>query len=102
MGARLRTDAGPADVPLSGPFLAEIALTLDLTTDHGDVGLTFAPSGPRSGFEEWAAGAIRVEVGPGVPALVASLDDVIASKRAAGRPKDERALPYLESLRDQL
>ena len=33
---------------------------------------------------------------------VASLDDIIASKRAANREKDLRALPYLESLRDVL
>ena len=29
-----------------------------------------------------------------------AVDDVIASKRAAKRPKDLRSLPYLESLRD--
>lgn len=34
--------------------------------------------------------------------LVASLDDIIDSKRAAKRPKDQMALPYLESLRDEL
>jgi len=34
--------------------------------------------------------------------VVASLDDVIDSKQAANRPKDLRALPYLESLRDEL
>jgi hypothetical protein len=33
---------------------------------------------------------------------VASLDDVIDSKRAANRPKDQMALPYLESLRDEI
>lgn len=31
---------------------------------------------------------------------VASLDDIIDSKRAANRDKDIRALPYLESLRE--
>ena len=30
------------------------------------------------------------------------LDDIIDSKRAANRPKDQMALPYLESLRDEL
>lgn len=102
LGARIRTDADPVEVPLSGPFLAEVGLTLNLTTDHGDVDLTFEPSGPRDGYHAWAEDAVVVEIGPGVSALVASLDDVIASKRAAGRPKDERALPYLESLRDEL
>ena len=29
---------------------------------------------------------------------IAALDDIIDSKRAAGRAKDERALPFLESL----
>lgn len=33
---------------------------------------------------------------------VASLDDIIDSKRAANRPRDQMALPYLESLRDEL
>jgi hypothetical protein len=33
---------------------------------------------------------------------VASLDDVIDSKQAANRAKDQAALPYLESLRDEL
>jgi len=33
---------------------------------------------------------------------IAALDDIIESKRAAGRPKDEHALPYLESLRAEV
>lgn len=37
----------------------------------------------------------------GVEISVAALDDIIESKRAAGRPKDREALPYLESLRDE-
>jgi hypothetical protein len=31
---------------------------------------------------------------------VAAFDDIIGSKRSANRPKDVRAIPYLESLRD--
>jgi hypothetical protein len=34
--------------------------------------------------------------------VVASLDDVIDSKHAANRAKDNASLPYLESLRDEL
>ena len=75
---------------------------VNLTTRHGDVDLTFEPSGPRPGFAEWDRDAHDVEIAPGLQIRVASLDAVIESKRAAGRPKDERALPYLESLRDEI
>lgn len=34
--------------------------------------------------------------------VVASLDDIIDPKRSANRPKDLMALPYLESLRDEI
>jgi len=33
---------------------------------------------------------------------VASLDDIIHSKRTANRPKDLATLPLLEALRDEL
>jgi hypothetical protein len=42
------------------------------------------------------------EVSDGLTVLVGSLHDVIDSKRAANRPKDQRALPYLESLLDEI
>jgi len=41
------------------------------------------------------------EIAEGLVIRVASLDDIIESKRAANREKDLRALPYLESLRDE-
>jgi predicted nucleotidyltransferase len=50
-------------------------------------------SGAR--FEAVRARATEVDVG-GVKVRVASLEDVIAAKRAAGRPKDLAALPILE------
>ncbi|MCX6432970.1 MAG: hypothetical protein NTX29_09315 [Actinobacteria bacterium] len=76
--------------------------TLDLVTDFGIVDLTFDPSGPLEGFSEWNADASSQEVADGLVIRVASLDDIIESKRAADRDKDRRALPYLESLRDVL
>ena len=47
-------------------------------------------------------GVDQVEISEGVSVHIAALDDIIASKTAANRPKDQRSLPYLESLRDQL
>ena len=57
---------------------------------------------PVGGFDQWDAHAVVVEIATGVTIRVASLDDIIDSKRAANRPKDQMALPYLESLRDEL
>jgi hypothetical protein len=43
--------------------------------------------------------AVEIEV-YGISYLVASLDCLIKSKRAANRPKDHSALPELEALRE--
>jgi hypothetical protein len=43
---------------------------------------------------------MRVEIG-GAPLLVASLSDIIRSKRAAKRPQDLAVLPLLEQARDE-
>ena len=69
---------------------------------HGDLDIAFEPTGPRRGFAEWDVDATDVVIADGLSIRVASLDAVIDSKRSAGRLKDERALPYLESLRDEL
>ena len=53
-------------------------------------------------FDGWRAGATHEHVGGGAMVLVASLDDVIDSERTADRAKDRSALPYLESLRDEI
>jgi hypothetical protein len=38
----------------------------------------------------------------GIPLLIASLDDIIASKKAAGRDRDVAVLPILERTRAQI
>ena len=100
--AKLRTADGPVEAPLDGPFLTKMPLMVNLTTKYGDVDVTFEPSGPRRGYADWNEDAAEVEIGDGLTIRVASLEAVIESKRAAGRPKDERALPHLESLRDEV
>lgn len=77
-------------------------LMLNLVTDHGELDLAFRPSGQLDGFEGWREHARQVEVAPGLTVSVAALDDVIDSKRAANRPKDNLGLVYLESLREQI
>ena len=76
-------------------------LGAQIRTD-GDPVLTFVPAGRAGGYEGWRIGATQEEVSDGLLVVVAALDDVIDSKRAANRPKDQMALPYLESLRDEL
>ena len=71
-------------------------------TDFGEMDLTFVPAGRAGGFDGWRLAATEDEVSDGLNVVVASLDDVIDSKRAANRPEDRMALPYLESLRDEL
>jgi hypothetical protein len=98
--ARLRTEAGPVDVPLDAGFLEEAPVVLTLTTDLGDLDLVLEPAGPAVDFADWDRGAVRLEVGEGLMVRVGGLDDLIAAKRATGRAKDLAALPLLESLRD--
>lgn len=100
LGAQIRTAGEPVPAPLDAEFLANMPHMLNLVTDFGILDLAFTPAGPRQGFEEWNAGASSIEIADRLTVRVASLDDIIASKRAANRPKDTRALPYLESLRD--
>lgn len=102
MGAQIRTDGDPVPAPLDGPFLANMPMMLNLTTDFGEMDLTFVPAGSAGGYDGWRLGATEEEVSDGVIVVIASLADVIDSKRAANRPKDQMALPYLESLRDEL
>jgi hypothetical protein len=51
-------------------------------------------------YEGVKARASRLRVG-GATILVASLDDIIKSKRAANRPKDRAVLPVLEVAREE-
>lgn len=69
---------------------------MNLTTAYGDLDLTFEAAGV-GGYDTWAANAERYEIGR-LTIRVASLEDVVRSKRAAGRAKDLDALPELLAL----
>ncbi|CAN5360223.1 hypothetical protein BH23ACT3_BH23ACT3_10720 [soil metagenome] len=102
MGAMIRTEGDPVPAHLDGAFLANAPLMLNLVGNYGEMDLTFIPAGRAGGFDGWRVHATEEEVGDGLMVLVASLNDIIDSKRAANRPKDQSALPYLESLRDEI
>lgn len=58
--------------------------------------------GDGLGHAALLASATPFDLGDGVVVLAAGLDDVIASKEAADRPKDRGALPILYELREEL
>ena len=87
------------DVPfvLDERALAQ-GMNFTLQTDVGELDLLGQLSGVGQ-FQDAAKDAVWIEIF-GKSHLVASLDVVIRSKRAAGRPKDLTALPELEALRE--
>ena len=102
MHAKVRTGDEALDARIDAEFLSGSTFMLNLTSDLGDLDIAFRPAGPLEDYDAWRTGAMEMSIAEGVIVLVASLDDIIASKRAANRPKDIAALPLLESLRDQL
>lgn len=97
LNARVRTDSEPSGLPFScdGETLAA-AETWNLTTDAGDLDVTFKPSG-TGGYRDLHRDAAQVRL-YGVSVRIASLGDVIRSKQAANRPKDQRMLPTLREI----
>jgi hypothetical protein len=69
------------------------------TTDLGAIDVLATPSG-TGGYEDLARTAETIELF-GHEVLVASVDDLIRMKRAAGRPKDLLAVEELAALREE-
>lgn len=84
------------------PFVPDAATlkrvkVLTLTTTAGELDVLAAPAG-SPGYEKLRARADRMEIGE-VQVLVASIDDLLAMKRAAGRAKDLADVEELEAIR---
>ena len=96
--ARIRTPGVPEGLAFAcdTAFLSRIEATLNLTTRFGDLDLSILPSG-TNGFEDLRRHAVMMSL-MGRTVAVASLADVIRSKEAANRPKDQVALPTLRLL----
>jgi hypothetical protein len=76
-----------AEIPLTDPErLAVAAIVPPLATRHGQVHILKEPKGARA-FAKLRSAALVVEL-DGVEVAIASLDDLIRMKRAAGRPAD--------------
>lgn len=102
--AELRVTNSPSvPFPIDPLFLGQMT-TVTLTTRLGDLDVCFRPTAPGRDasytYEDLARKAVMIKLDEPVP--VASLDDVIASKEAAGRTKDLSTLGVLYRLREIL
>lgn len=99
LGATLR--GAPDDLP----FLLN-ALTLaaeqnfTFNTTAGALDCLALPSG-SDGYDDLAANAVQMDL-DGLKVQVVSLNDLIRTKRAAGRPKDLIEVEVLGALRDEI
>lgn len=95
--AGIRVDDLPDGLPFdtSAEALRGVRM-LNLRTPHGDLDIAFTPEG-TSGYDDLSRSAERRIVG-GIEIQLASLQDIIRSKEAAGRAKDFVALPELHRL----
>jgi len=98
LGAKIYTETVPEGLGFdcSAAMLSR-ATMWNLITKAGRLDLAFEPSGTK-GYADLAEGAGRFEAF-GVKFLVASLDDIIRSKEAAGRPKDKNDVVLLRELK---
>lgn len=93
----------PADAPPMPPLDARTLLggaVFTLNTRFGRLDLLANPD-PGLDHDSLRRNAIGVEL-LGIPVLAAGLDDLIAMKRAAGRPKDRIELEILGALREEI
>lgn len=97
--ARLRGVDDHVPFKLEARTLAKRS-SFTFTTDAGDFDVLALPAG-TSGYDDLARTADRVDL-EGLTVLVASVDDLIRMKRAAGRPKDLVELEILGALRDEI
>ncbi len=97
LGARLRVEGVPDGVPFDPhPTMLRGVAMMTLITEEEPLDMCFVPVGFAGGYDSLNEHASIIVVGA-VDVPVASLRDVVTSKRASGRPKDIVALPPLEA-----
>lgn len=98
LNARLRTGSDPdgVDFDVSAKAL-ETATIWTLVTDRGDLDVVLEPAGTY-GYDDLRRDAAEVDLGDGLVVWVASVADLIRTKEAAGRAKDQIGLPALRAV----
>lgn len=95
--ARIRSSSTSGGLPFAHDAASLAAVeTWNLVTRHGDLAIAITPSG-TAGYPDISRDAVQIEAS-GATARFASLADVVRSKQAANRPKDQRVLPTLREL----
>ncbi|MCA1700133.1 MAG: hypothetical protein LC790_15000 [Actinobacteria bacterium] len=85
----------PVALPSDARLLARAEIW-NLATDAGDLDITTRPAG-TDGYVDLLRGAYSQSLAGGLQIAIASLQDIIRSKTAAGRAKDLAALPQLRA-----
>lgn len=96
LGARLKGVEDPLPFAPDESTLRRIEL-LTMVTDEGELDILARPAG-SPGYDALRRNADRFDL-DGFSVLVASIDDLIAMKQAAGRRKDLAAVEELEALK---
>jgi hypothetical protein len=96
LGARVWTGSGPGLRFEHDASSLRDARMWSVVTDSGLLDIAFEPPGIE-GYPDVVREAVTVDV-DGVQFSVAALADVVRSKEAAGREKDERMLPLLRRM----
>ena len=97
LDARVRTHVVEGGLPFDHDADSLAAASVwSLTTPYGDLDISFVPNGTE-GYPDLVRDARPLEI-LGVLVPVASLADIVRSKQAANRPKDQRVLPTLREI----
>ena len=98
LDAKVYTDSVPEGLPFDcSPAMLARARMWNLVTSAGRLDIAFDPAGVK-GYDDLKKDAERFEAF-GVRFFVASLDDIIRSKEAAGRPKDLDDVAILRAMK---